>query len=110
MIIFLSTKSLNMAASSVLIISLIGACCCAISNGYNISTKPEYDLVIGLSVNGILWKQEMLNWPEGQSLNLTCLVQKRYKKDSSVQPSDYTIRIPFSTQDPTNLYSLNWNL
>ena len=35
----------------------------------------------------ILWKQDVFNWPEGQPLNLTCLVQRRYKKEvSSDQP------------------------
>ena len=38
----------------------------------------------------------MLNWPEGQSLNLTCLVEKRYMKDTSEKPSEYTVRIPFT--------------
>ena len=53
------------------------------------------------ALSRVLWKQDVLNWPEGQMLNLSCLVQKRYKKETDGEPEN------LYNED---IFNLNWNM
>merc|ERR1719264_1000427 len=69
----------NKALRSVNIAILIsGFFCSTISEGVNVEAVTEYDLVISYA-NGLVWQKDVLNWPENQPLNLTCIIRKSYK-------------------------------